>query len=271
MTDTPNPDWFDSTNAQDAFAANATTRTVLHGQAAEGNALAAKSFIIAVSGLRHDDGLDFLKSKVTDAAWDDISDAFEKLYKSDVDPHNHQWLSNFSRASDIGSNDTNSQVAQVHIHVLTDGFTPDHAFIGTLRSFHPHPKQNISALFDENKLDVLGTDIGYGMKSLPMPPEAKEAQEHYAIVNPQYKSFPDFILNATREEKRTFWKAVAKIAAPLVENGKGARVGYYNMQGAQDARHGMMAVEIAGGENLGQNGLKKRWFDDPTPPRPPAK
>lgn len=258
-------DWFDQTNALKAFAQTATTRTVQHGQAAEGKPIANTSFIIAVSGLRHTDGLDFLKSKADDKAWDDISDAFADLYKNRVDPANHQWLTNFSKAVDMGHNDTNSQVQEVHIHVLTDGFTPEHEFIGRLRSFHPHPKQGIAQLFADNKLDVLGTDIGHGMKSLPLPSEAKEAQEHYAIVNPNYKSFPDFILNATKEEKRDFWKAVAKIALPLVESGKGARVGYYNMHGAQDARHGMMTVEIAGGENLGQNGLKKRWFDNPSP------
>lgn len=260
-------DWFDKTNAQAAFAQTATTRTVLHGQAALGEPLATTSFIIAVSGLRHADGLDFLKSKADDKAWDDISAAFTDLYKTKVDPHNHQWLTNFSKGSDIGTNNTNSQVAQVHIHVLSDGFAKDREFIGDLRSFHPHPKQGITGLFADNKLDILGTDIGHGMKSLPLPPEAREAQEHYAIVNPNYKSFPDFMLNGSTEEKRDFWKAVAKIALPLVESGKGARVGYYNMHGAQDARHGMMTVEIAGGENLGQNGLKKRWFDNPSPPK----
>lgn len=258
-------DWFDQTNALKAFAQTATTRTVLHGQAAEGKPIAQASFIIAVSGLRHADGLDFLKSKADDKAWDDISDAFAELYKTRVDPANHQWLTNFSKAADMGRNDTNSQVQEVHIHVLTDGFTKDHEFIGAARSFHPHPKHGIAQLFADNKLDVLGTDIGHGMKSLHLPANAKEAQEHVAIVNPNYKSFPDFILNASQEEKRDFWKAVAKIALPLVESGKGARVGYYNMHGAQDARHGMMTVEIAGGENLGQNGLKKRWFDNPAP------
>ncbi|HYD18934.1 MAG TPA: hypothetical protein VEF76_10690, partial [Patescibacteria group bacterium] len=258
-------DWFEKTNAQEAFAQNATTRTVLHGQAAKGNAIATRSFIIAVSGLRHEDGLDFLATKASDDAWDDISDAFENLYRTEVAPQNHQWLSNFSKAADMGTNDTNSQVQQVHIHVLSHGFSPDKQFIGEQRSFYPHPKPAIVKLFADNKLDILGTDIGQGMKSLPLPAEAREAKEHYAIVNPNYKSFPDFILNASRAEKRDFWKAVAKIALPLVENGKGARVGYYNMQGAQDQRHGMMTVEIAGGENLGQNGLKKRWFDNPAP------
>lgn len=258
-------DWFDKTNAEKAFSSNGATRTVLHGLVEDGEPLAAKNFIIALSGVRHDDAADFLRNKADDAVWDDVSDAFDALYKNLVDKNDHMWLTNLTKKADRDDNDTNSQVQEVHIHVLSGALQPDKEFIGETRSFHPHPNKDVYKLFAENRHDVLGIDMGEGIKAVPLPSGVKEAQQHFALVNDNYASFPDFIEKASREEKRAFWKAVAKLALPLVENGKGARVGYYNLKGAADAKAGRMVVEIAGGENLGQNGARKRWYRKPAP------
>ena len=259
-------DWFEKTNSQDAFAENASTRTVLHGQAAKGEPLSEKSFIIAVSKVPHDDAADFLKNKATDKVWDDISDAFDRLYHGLADPHNHMWLINFTKKEDMGDNDLNNQVQNVHIHVLSGALTPERAFIAADRTFHPHPNKKIYEELAQNKLDVLGLDMGNGLKAMPLPPGVKEAEQHFVVTDDKYKSFADFIENASKEEKRAFWKTISQLALPLIEQGKGARVGYYDLGGDVDARTGHMTVEIAGGENLGQNGLKKRWFDKPQTP-----
>jgi hypothetical protein len=255
-------DWFDKTNSQDAFAENASTRTVLHGQAEKGNPLSEKSFIIAISHVQHEDGADLLK-KADDKVWDDVCSAFDTLYKNHADPHNHMWLINFIKKADEGANDTNSQIPQVHIHVLSGNLTPGNEFIAATRSFHPHPKQDIYAALAENKADMLGIDMGNGIKALPLPPDVKEADQHFTISHDGYKTFADFVADASPEEKRTFWKTVAQLALPLIEGGSGARVGYYNFGGELDAKVGHMSVEVAGGENLGQNGQKNRWFQKP--------
>ncbi|MEZ0261286.1 MAG: hypothetical protein ACAH80_09765 [Alphaproteobacteria bacterium] len=259
-------DWFDKTNSQDAFAANVSTRTVLHGQAEKGNPLSEKSFIIAVSGLRHDDAADFLAAKADDKTWDDISAAFDTLYKNHANAGNHMWLINFIKKADDGENDTNSQIPQVHIHVLSGALTAGNEFIADTRSFHPHPKKDFYAQLAENKADVLARDMGQGLRALPLPPALGEAAQHYVITHEGYPSFAAFITDATAEEKRGFWKAVAQLALPLVNDSHGARVGYYNFNGEADAKLGHMAVEVAGGENLGQNGLKNRWFQKPKTP-----
>ena len=258
-------DWFDDTNAHAAFAKNNSTRTVLHGQAEDGKPLSEKSFIIAVSGVRHEDALDFLKDKASDKVWDDISDAFDTTYKNLADPDNHMWLTNFTKTPDKNANDTNSQIQAVHIHLLSGELNPGFEFIRDARSFHPHPKKDIYTALDENKMDILGLDMGNGVKAVPLPPGVKEAEQHFMVVHQGYKSFANFMAEGTKEEKRTFWKTVAQLALPLVEQGHGARVGYYNFRGDLDKKLGHMAVEVAGGENLGQNGLKKRWFDNPAP------
>lgn len=263
-------DWFDKTNSQDAFAANTSTRTVLHGQAEKGKPLSEKSFIIAVSGVRHDDASEFLKEKADDKVWDDISAAFDALYKNHADANNHMWLINFIKKADDGENDTNSQIPQVHIHVLSGALTPGNEFIADTRSFHPHPKKDFYAQLAENKADMLGIDMGNGIRAVPLPPALKEAEQHFTVTHDRYKSFADFVAAGSAEEKRAFWKAVAKLALPLVEDGHGARVGYYNFNGEADAKLGHMAVEVAGGENLGQNGLKNRWFQKPKPAQKPA-
>jgi hypothetical protein len=260
--------WFETTNSQPAFAENASTRTVLHGQAAKGEPLSEKSFVIAVSKVPHDDSVDFLKNKATDQVWDDISAAFDTVYHGLVDPRNHMWLINFTKKEDLGDNDVNNQVVNVHIHVLSGKLSPGREFIAEERTFHPHPNKNVYDEFMENKLDVLGLDLGQGLKALPLPSGMKEAAQHYMVTDDKYKSFPEFIEKASREEKRAFWKSVALLALPLVEDGKGARVGYYDLGGDVDAKMGRMAVEIAGGENLGQNGLKRRWFDNPNKQQP---
>lgn len=256
-------DWFDKTNAQDAFASNPSTRTVLHGQAEKGKPLSEKSFIIAVSGVRHEDAPDFLRNKADDKVWDDISDAFDTLYKNHADAANHMWLINFTKKEDADDNDTNSQVQQVHIHVLSGNPTAGNEFIRDTRSFHPHPKQDIYAALAENKMDILGIAAPNGIKAIPLPPNLKEAEQHWMVAHEGYKSFADFIERGTKEEKREFWKTVAQLALPLIEQGHGARVGYYNFGGALDKKLGHMAVEVAGGENLGQNGAKNRWFTKP--------
>lgn len=261
-------DWFEKTNSQDAFAENASTRTVLHGQAEKGKPLAEKSFIIAVSGVKHDDASDFLRGKADDKVWDDISDAFDNLYKNLADKNDHMWLINFIKKEDEGSNDTNSQIPQVHIHVLSGAPTAGNEFIRDTRSFHPHPKKDIYAELAENKMDILGLDMGHGIKAMPLPPGLKEAETHYVISDDKYKSFADFIENAGKDEKRAFWKTVAQLALSLVEEGHGARVGHYNFGGELDKKLGHMAVEVAGGENLGQNGAKNRWFMKPAPKTP---
>lgn len=257
--------WFDKTQAQDGFAQNGSTKTVLHGQAAKGNPLSEKSFIIAVNGVKYDDASDFIRNAATDKVWDDISDAFDNLYKNLADKDNHMWLINFIKKADLNDNDTNSQLPEVHIHVLSGVLTKGREFIHDQRSFAPHPNQRIYDELAENKLDVLGLDNGNGIRAVPLPPGVKEAEQHFIVSDDKYKSFPDFIANATKEEKREFWKTVAQLALPLIEDGKGARVGYYNLQGDVDKKLGHMAVEVAGGENLGQNGLKKRWIDNPNP------
>jgi hypothetical protein len=259
-------DWFEKTNTQNAFAENASTRTVLHGQAEKGQALSESSFIIAVSKVRHDDGADFLKNKADDKVWDDVSDAFERLYHGLADPHNHMWLINFIKKDDMGDNDLNNQIQNVHIHVLSGPLTPGREYIAAERSFHPHPNKKIHEEFAENKLDVLGLDMGNGLKAVPLPPGIKEAEQHFMVTDDKYKSFPDFIEKASKEEKRAFWKTVALLALPLIEEGKGARVGYYNLGGDLDAKTGRMTVDVAGGENLGQNGQKTRWFEKPKAP-----
>src|SRR5262249_27157323 len=120
--------------------------------------------------------------------------------------------------------------------------------------------------FMENKLDLMGMPVGqYGLRVLPLQPKQREAENHFMITNKNYKSFADFVEKASKDEKRAFWKTVAVMALPLIETKKGARVGYYNMGGDLEAKTGRMVVEIAGGENLGQNGLKKRWFEKPEP------
>lgn len=259
-------DWFDDTNAQRAFSQNATTRTVLHGQAAMGDPMSENSYIIAASGIRHADAPDFLRHKADDSAWDDICDAFDHLYKNGlVDRGNHIWLTNFTKVGDAGDNDTNSQIQPVHIHVLSGELTAPYEFIRDQRSFFPHPKLDTASAFAENKADMLGVDAGFGFRVVPLPPALKEAQVHTVIMNEAYSSFPDFIERASRDEKRAFWKTVSEVALPLVEQGQGARVGYFNFRGQVDGKMGHMAVEVAGGENLGQNGLKKRWFDNPSP------
>ncbi len=256
-------DWFDKTNAMPAFAQNASTRTVLHGQAEKGNPLSEKSFIIAVSGVKHDAAADFLGNKADDKVWDDISDAFDTLYKNHADPQNHLWLINFIKTADEGDNDTNSQIRHIHIHVLSGELTAGNDFIRDTRSFHPHPRPDIYTALAENKMDILGLDMGEGIRALQLPPALREAEQHYMITDEKYKSFPEFIAAATREEKRTFWKTVSQLALPLVEQGHGARVGYYDFRGSLDKKLGHMAVEIAGGENLGQNGARNRWFTQP--------
>ncbi len=259
-------DWFEKTNSQQAFAENASTRIVLHGEAEKGRPLSEKSFIIAVSKVPHEDGADFLKNKATDKVWDDISDAFDRVYHGLADPRNHMWLINFTKKADAGDNDTNSQIQNVHIHVLSGPLSAGKEFIAEERSFHPHPRRDIYDRFAENKLDVLGLDAGNGIKALPLPPDTKEAAQHYMVFDDKYKSFPDFIEQASQAEKRTFWRTVAQLALPLIEQGHGARVGYYDFGGDLDRKLGHMSVEIAGGENLGQNGHKTRWFDKPQKP-----
>lgn len=258
-------DWFDKTNAQDAFASTTYTRTVLHGQAEKGSPLSDKSYIIALSGIRHEDGADLLRNKADDGVWDDLSTAFDTLYRTNLaDKNNSMWLINFIRRADLGDNVTNNQIAEVHIHVLSGQMTPGNEFIPENRNFHPHPNKDIYTAFAENKADITGRDVGHGIKIVPLPAGVKEAEQHYAITGESYKSFPDFMDRATKEEKRDFWKAVAMTALPLVENEKGARVGYYNLDGAAD-KTGHMVVEVAGGENLGQNGAKNRWIQKPVP------
>jgi hypothetical protein len=258
-------DWFEKTNSQDAFAENASTRTVLHGQAAKGEPLSENSFIIAVSKVPHEDGVDFLKNKATDKVWDDISDAFDRLYHGMADPHNHMWLINFTKKDDLGDNDVNNQVVNVHIHVLSGALTPGREYIAEDRTFYPHPNKRIYDEFMENKLDVLGRDMGNGLKALLLPSGVKEADQHFMITDDKYKSFADFVETASKEEKRAFWKTVSQLALPLIAEGKGARVGYYDLGGDVDAKMGRMTVEVAGGENLGQNGQKQRWFEKPKP------
>ena len=261
-------DWFDKTNSQSAFAENATTRTVQHGQAAKGDPLSKDGYIIAASGVRHEDASDFLRNKADDKVWDDICDAFDTLYKKGlVDKGNHIWLANLTKSENAADNDTNSQLQPVHIHVLSGDLNPKYEFIRDQRSFFPHPKLDTAQAFAENKADILGVDAGFGLKVVPLPPALKEAQVHTVIMNANYTSFPDFIERASREEKRAFWKTVSEVALPLVEQGQGARVGYFNFRGQVDGKLGHMAIEVAGGENLGQNGLKKRWFDNPGPPK----
>lgn len=257
-------DWFDRTNAEKAFSQTASTRTVEHGLVADGEPLAQKNYIIALSGVRHEDAADFLRDKADDAVWDDLSAAFEDAYGNLADPHDHMWLANFTKKADAGGNDTNSQVQEVHIHLLSGDLRPGKEFIAERRNFHPHPHKDIYSLFAQNKTDVLGIALGGGLRAVPLPDGVREAQQHFILVHDDYASFPEFIEKAGAAEKRDFWKAVAKLALPLVEQGHGARVGYYNLKGASEKAH--VLAEIAGGENLGQNGAKNRWYRPPSTP-----
>lgn len=262
-------DWFDKTNTQDCFTQNASARIVEHGQAAKGNPLSENSFIIAVSGLRHEDSIDFVKNKATDQTWDDFSDAFEKLYDGLADAKNHMWMMNFiQKDAGGGENDTNSQIPEVHVHVLSGKLAAGKEYIAAERTFHPDPKQDIYQKlgdeFAENKMDLLSLDMGQGIKAMPLPDTVKEAKTHYVVYSEEHGSFADFMKQASLEQRRHFWKTVSQLALPLVENGGGARIGHYNFNGDVDKKLGCMAVEIAGGQNLGQKNSKHRWFQRPS-------
>jgi hypothetical protein len=154
--------------------------------------------------------------------------------------------------------DTNSKLANLHIHSFVADFGPDYQHMITAKPWVHTPNENIEEAI-KKRLLCGGPDVTEMYTHLGE--SEKEAKRHELFIMPQFKSLSDLVENGTDEDIDTFRSGLKGILTHFLfsERAGGARV-------IIDERHmntGALVVQALGDANLDRTGKGLRFFQNP--------